>query len=92
MGDKDEVLSAILTLHEATEMRFNAIDARLAGQDKRFDSIDAKFAALDTRSAAQDTRFDRLERFVREGFDDVRDGLASVNQRLDRLERRRGPR
>lgn len=96
MNDQGEVLKAVLTLHEATEMHFNASDAR-------FERIDARFDTVEGRLAAQETRLDRLERNVRAGFDDVRDGIragfedmrsefARVNQRLDRLEGRRGRR
>jgi hypothetical protein len=76
MNGQDAILEAIYTLHEATEMRFNAMDDKLA---------------------AQDTRIDRLERDVRAGFDSMRggfdamdSGFARVNERLDRLDRRRG--
>jgi hypothetical protein len=91
MHGHDEVLKAVLSLREATEMGFNSIEARCA-------SIEASF---DARLSAQDTRFDRLERQMRDGFAvhderfdrierEVRDGFVAVNSRLDRHRGARG--
>ena len=103
MNGENEVLKAVLSLHEATEMRFNAIDARFDGIDARFEGIDARlegvdarFDRLEARQSATDTRLDRLERVVHEGFDDMRSemraGFAAVNQRIDQFGRRGGSR
>lgn len=66
MDGKDEILNAIVDLKEATEMRFNAIDAHLAAHDAEF--------------AAHRTRFDRLERQMRDGFAGVNQRLDRLER------------
>jgi archaellum component FlaC len=103
MNGEGEIVKALLTLHEAAEMHFNAVDARfdamdtrLNGVDTRLNAVDTRLNAVDRRLNAVDTRLDRLERNVRIGFDDVRGemraGFADLKETLDHLGRRRGSR
>jgi len=66
--DKAEILEAIYAVHEATEMRFNAVDAEFAAQNTRMDRLERDvrdgFAATHEGFAGVNQRLDRLERTV----------------------------
>lgn len=103
MNGNGEVLKAILSLHEATEMRFNAVDAKFAAQDTRldrlerdmregFDSMRTQFAGVQAQFVEMHAQFAGVQaqfRGVHTQLDDLRAGLAGVNQRLDRVELQR---
>lgn len=72
-----DILHALLDFKDATEHRFNHVDARLTVHDRRFDSmqsdmdrrfdrVDQRFDAVDRRFDAVDARFDVVEADVKE--------------------------
>src|SRR5215469_6678026 len=103
MNRDDEILAAILTLHEATEMSFTSVDAQFTAQNTRLDRLERQtrdgFAEMHEEFAEVHGRFAevhggfaaqnaRIDRLESE----MREGFAEMRESFVKLERRRGPR
>ena len=71
--------------------RFNGIDQRFDGIDRRLDGIDQRFDGIDRRLDGIDQRFDGIDRRL-DGIDQRFDGidrrLDGIDQRFDGIDRR----
>jgi len=76
---------------QSVEKRFDAVDKRLEGHDKRFDEVDRRFDAVDKRLEGHDKRFDEVDkRFdeVDKRFDEVDKRFHEVDSRFDGVDKR----
>jgi archaellum component FlaC len=64
--------------------RFDAVDKRLEGHDKRFDEVDRRFDAVDKRLEGHDKRFDEVDT----RFDEVDKRFHDVDSRFDEVDKR----
>jgi hypothetical protein len=63
MSGLNDVLEAVLTLHQATEAGFETCFTRFEGMVMlRFDAIDCRFEAIDKRFDKVDGRLDNIDR------------------------------
>jgi hypothetical protein len=84
---------------QSFEKRFDAVDKRLEGQDKRFDEVNKRFDDVDNRLEVHDRRFDEIDKrhvtmderitdeaaATRRHFDIVAEGLReSLNVVIDK--------
>lgn len=93
MNGEGEILKAILTLHEATEMGFKRVDQQFAAMQTQIDHRFAEsYRYMNRRFDQVDARFERVEARL----DRVEVGLGEVNDELVEIRRelreRRGPR
>jgi hypothetical protein len=74
MTNADEVLSAVLSLKEATELGFRTFDVR-------FDRLETRVGSLETRMGALETLVDRSMVKILERFDTIEVRLIGVERR-----------
>src|SRR6266487_4522643 len=62
---------------QSVEKRFDDVDRRLEGHDRRFDEVDKRFDTIDRRLEGHDKRFDEVD----QRFDEVDQRFAEVDKR-----------
>ena len=100
MSEIRELTSAIISLKDEMNNRFDAMDQRFEAVDRRFDEIDQRFDEVDQQFEAVDRRFDKLTLEISEEIQNVvgiinathnetLEKFNKVDDRLDRIELQR---
>jgi len=68
---------------QSVEKRFDAVDKRLEGHDKRFDEVDKRLDAVDKRLEGHDRRFDEVDKHLVTMDARITDEAAATRRRFD---------
>ena len=63
------------------DLQFDRLDSRFTSVDSRLDGVDSRFDSMDSRFDGMDPRFDRLEREMRQGFDELGERIERVESK-----------
>ena len=95
MANGNEILAAVLSLHEATDLGFRRIEAEMAGGFARIGALEtradrfeakvlARFDAMDERFDTMDVRFNAMD----ERFDTMDVRFNAMDERFDAMDER----